>query len=78
MTDDPSESNPTYSEDSTLKESMWHTPSFEIVQKTMGLFLVWHLGGFFLAFQMGLLEFGFYLLVLHFVLINWLLAPLFI
>ena len=36
MTDDPSESNPTCYEDSTLEDSMWRSPSFEIVQKTKG------------------------------------------
>ena len=55
MTDDPSDSNPKFSEDSTLEESIWHILYFEIVQKTKGLFLVWPLGGLFLAFQMGLL-----------------------
>ena len=45
---------------------MWHILYFEIIQKTKGLFLVWLLGGFFLAFRLDLLEFGFYLLVLNF------------
>ena len=40
--------------------------SFDIVQKTKGLFLVWPFGGFFLAFQLGFLEYGLSLLVLHF------------
>ena len=35
---DPSESNLTCSDDSTLEESMWHVIFFEIVQKTKGLF----------------------------------------
>ena len=38
----------------------------KIFQKTKVLFLVWPLGGFFLAFRLGLLESGFSLLVLHF------------
>ena len=33
MADNPSESNLTCSEDSTLDESIWHTTSFKIVQK---------------------------------------------
>ena len=44
---------------------MWNILSFEIVQNTKGLFLVRPLGGFFLAFQLGLIEFGLYLLVFH-------------
>ena len=40
ITDDLSESNPFFSEDSTLDDIMWHILSFEIVQKTKGLFLV--------------------------------------
>ena len=32
----PSESNPILSEDSTLEESMWHVPSFEIVHLEKG------------------------------------------
>ena len=62
---DPYESNPTCYEDSALEENMWHTISFKIVQKTEGLFLVWHLERFFLAFQLGLLEFVFSLLVIY-------------
>ena len=58
--------NPTCSEDFTLEESMCHIISFEILKNTMGLFLVWPLRGFFLAFQLGLLEFGFSLLVPHY------------
>ena len=38
MTDDPSESNPKFSEDYALEESIWHTPSFEIVQKKGSIF----------------------------------------
>ena len=45
---------------------MWHILSFEIVQKTKDLFLVWPLVGLFIAFQLILLEFGLYLLVKHF------------
>ena len=66
MTVEPSESNKTCSDDSTLEESIFHILSFEIVQKKKGLFLVWTLGGFFLAFQLSLLEFGFSVLVLNF------------
>ena len=66
MNVDPSESNPTCYEDSTLEESMWHTLSFDIVHIKKGMFLVWPLGGFFIASQLGLLYFGFYLLVLIF------------
>ena len=47
-------------------KSMWHILSFTILQTTKGLFLVWHLGGFFIVFQLGLIEFGFSLLVLNF------------
>ena len=57
INDDPSDSNPNCSEDSTLEESMWHTRSFENLNK-MGLFLVWYLGGFFIALHLILL--GFY------------------
>ena len=53
MTVDPSESNKINSEDSTLEESMC-------------LFLVWPLGGLFLALQLVLIDFGLSLLVLHF------------
>ena len=70
MTDEPSESNITFSEDYNLEESMWNILSFEIVQKIKGLFLVWTLGGLFIAFQISLLEFGFSFLVLHFCLVN--------
>ena len=66
MTDDPSESSPTFYEDSTLEESMWHILSFDIAHKTKGLFLVWPLGGLFLTLQLSLHEFVFSLLVLHF------------
>ena len=66
MTVDPSESNITCSEDYTLEESMCHILSFDIFQKTKGLFLVWTLGGFILVFRLGLLEFGLSLLVLNF------------
>ena len=45
---------------------MWNILSFEIVQKTKSLFLVCHLGGFFLALQLGLLEFVLSLRVLYF------------
>ena len=44
---------------------MWHIPSFEIVHKTKGLFLVWPLGGPFLAFKLRLLEFVLSLLGPH-------------
>ena len=57
MTDDPSESNTTCSEDTTLEESMWHILSFQIMQKKKGLFLVWPLRGIFLELQLGLIEF---------------------
>ena len=70
INDDPSESNSTYSEDPTLEDSMWYILSFEIVQKRKGIFLVRPLGVFFLALHIGLLEFGFYLLVLHSFLAN--------
>ena len=70
MNDDPTESNTTSSEDSTVEESMWHI----LLQK--GIFLVRPLGGFFLDFQLGLLELGFFLLVMHFLLQSHLLAPL--
>ena len=73
---EPSESNPTCSEDSTIEDIIWHILSFEIFQKTKGLFLVWHLGVLFISFQLGLLEFGFSLLVLHFFLKSRLLEPL--
>ena len=66
ITYDPSESNPTCSEFSSLEESMWHILSFEIVQKIKGLFLVWPLKSLFLALQLILLEFGFSLLFLNF------------
>ena len=45
---------------------MWHTLFFETVHKIKGLFLVWTLGGLFLAFQMRLLKFVLSLLILHF------------
>ena len=64
MNIDPSESNPTCYEDYILEYSMCHILSFEIVQRTKGLVFVWPLGGFFLAFQLGSLEFGFSLLVM--------------
>ena len=64
ITDYLSESNPNCSEDYTIEESMWHIIYFEIAHKTKGLFLVWTLGGFFLAFQLGLVEFIFPLLVM--------------
>ena len=66
MTVETSESNKTCYEYFTLEDSMWHILSFEILQNTKGLFLVLPLGVFFLVFQLGLLEFGFYLLVLNF------------
>ena len=37
-----------------------------MIHNTKGMFLVCPLGGIFIAFQMGSLEFGFYLLVLNF------------
>ena len=52
---EPSESNPTCSKDSTLEESMWNILLFEKFQNTKGIFLVWPLGGFFLAFKLSLL-----------------------
>ena len=66
MNDYPLESNTTCSEYSTLEESIWHKISFEIVQKIKGPFSVWPLGGIFLDFQLGLIEFRFSLLVMHF------------
>ena len=36
---------------------MWYILFFEIRQKTKDIFLVWPLGGFFIAFQLGLIEF---------------------
>ena len=36
------------------------------MHKTKGLFLVWPLGGFILASQPGLIEFGLSILVIHF------------
>ena len=45
---------------------MWDILYFEIVHKTKGVFLVWPLGGLYLAFQLSILEFGFSLLVLIF------------
>ena len=56
MTDDPSESNKTCSEDFNLEESMSHILFFEIAHKTKGIFLVWNLGGFFIDFQLRLIE----------------------
>ena len=53
MTYDPSESKSTCFEDSTFEESMCHILSFEILQKTKGMFLVRPLGGLFIAFQLG-------------------------
>ena len=76
ITDDPSESNPTCSEDYTLEESMCHILSFKIMQKIKGLFLMWPLRGFYIALQLSLLEFVFSLLVLIFFLQIQLLAPL--
>ena len=49
-----------------MEESMWHTTSFETIQYTKGLLLLWPFGGLFLASQMGLLDFGFSLLFLKF------------
>ena len=54
---EPSESNQTCSEDSTHEEIMCHILSFDIVHNTKGLVLMWPLGGLFLAFQLGLIEF---------------------
>ena len=45
---------------------MRHILLFDIVQYTKGLFSVGTLGGFFLAFQLGLIGFGFDLLVLQY------------
>ena len=45
---------------------MWNILSFENLQQIKCIFLVWPLGGFFLDFQLGLICFEFYLLVLHF------------
>ena len=55
MNDDPSESNPTCSEDSTLEDNMWNILSFVILHLKKGPFLVWPLGGFFFAFQLDLI-----------------------
>ena len=66
MTYDPYELNTTFSEYSTHEESTWHVLTFEMLHKIKGLFLVWPLGGFFIAFQLGLIEFGFSLLGIHF------------
>ena len=66
MTDDPSWSNPFFSEDSTLEDSMCNILSFKIVHLKKGLILVWPLGGLFLSFQKRILEIGLSLLVLHF------------
>ena len=44
--------------------------SFEIVYKIKEIFLVLPLGGFFLDFQLRILEFVFSLLVLHFCLVK--------
>ena len=41
---------------------MCHIISFDFFQKTKDIFLVWPLGGFFIAFQLRLLELWFYLL----------------
>ena len=76
MTVDPWESNETCYDYSTLEESMWHFISFEILHNTKGLFLVWPLGGLFLEFQLGLVEFLLYLLVLIFFLQSQLLSHL--
>ena len=65
MTDDPSESNPTFSVDSTLEDNTRYILYFKSVQKTKVIFLVGPLGGIFIAFQLGLLVFGFFLLALH-------------
>ena len=66
MNDDTSESNPTFDEYYTIEEIIWLILHFEITQNTKGIYLVWPLGDFFPVFQLGLLEFGFYHLVLHF------------
>ena len=66
MTVDLSKSNTTCSYDSTLEDSMWHIPPFKISQRTKGLFFVWPLGGLFLDIPLVLLEFGFYLMIIHF------------
>ena len=66
MTDEPIDSDSNLSDNSTLKESIWHTLSFEIVQKIKGIFLVWPLRGFNIDFRLGLIEFASSLLVLHF------------
>ena len=55
MTDEPSHSNTTCSEYFTPEESMWNILSFDIVHNTNGIFLVWPLGGFVFAFQLGLI-----------------------
>ena len=78
ITVDPSESNTTCSEDSTIEESIWYILPYESVQNKKGLFLVWPLGVVFLTLQMGLLEFGLSLLVMIFFLLIQLLAPLYI
>ena len=66
MNVDPSESNPTCSKYFNIEEIMWHILSLEIELKKKVIFLVWPLAGFFHDFQLRLLEFGFYLLVLVF------------
>ena len=57
MTVDPSESNITCCKNYTIEEIMWNIQSFEKFHKKKGMFLVWSLGGLFLAFQLGLIEF---------------------
>ena len=69
MTVDPLESNTNCSWYSSHGESMWNILHFEIAQKK-SMFLMWPLGGLFLALQLGLLEFGLYLMVMYFFLAN--------
>ena len=64
MTDDPSESNPTFLRIPLLNRVCGISYPLIFSGGGKGLYLVWHLEGFFLAFQMSLLEFVFSLLVL--------------
>ena len=66
MTVDPSELNQTCSDDSTLEVSMLHILSFENVHKNKGVLLMRNLGGFFIAFHLGLIELKLPLLVMIF------------
>ena len=66
ITLDPSQPNQICCEYSTIADSICHILFFEILQWAKGLFLMCPLGGFFLPFQLILIEFSFYCLVLHF------------